>query len=518
MKTLFHNGRLLTQDPSMPEAEAFLVEDGTITAVGKDEDFNIPGVQKKDLGERWVIPGFNDAHIHVWKVGQLTTHILDLRGTESISKLQDRIRKAAEAVPAGTWIIGRGFNEAVLAERRLPVKEDLDYACPDHPVYLVRTCAHIAVLNSVALKKCSITRDTTDPAGGAIGQTEGAPNGLLYETALGLATPFLPPLSQDDYRTMILEGARQLLQAGITSATDPAVHPELLNAYLNLGSEDTALRLNLFPILLPDGGEKPYPIPDVMRTPRKRITAVKFFSDGGLSGKTAALYRCYKNSDDRGILRLDREYFHKLAGKAMDKGLNIATHAIGDRAIDLVLDVYEGLVSKPNGSLNRIEHFGLPSDEALTRMAKNKFIAVPQPVFLDELGENFISAIDDDYLSRCYPMRSLIRLGIPFALSTDAPVVRNFNPWSNIRTAVNRRTAGGHTIAAHESLTVAEAIRAYTAGSAYAEGTSTFKGTLTAGKVADFLVLDRDPLNTAVDELEQIRIEEVYSDGIPVRL
>lgn len=493
------------------------MEDGRITAVGQNQDFNITGIEKCDLNGRWIIPGFNDAHIHVWKVGQLTTHILDLRGTGSIHLLQERIRAAANAVPAGTWIIGRGFNEAVLAERRLPVREDLDAVCPQHPVYLVRTCAHIAVVNSLALRMCNITNTTPQPAGGAVGRRGDDVNGLLYETALGLVAPHLPPLSQDDYRQMILEGARQLLEAGITSATDPAVHPELLKAYLNLTPRDTVLRLNLFPILLPDGGNKPFPLPDVLHTPHKRVTAVKFFSDGGLSGKTAALHRTYKNNNDKGILRLDPAQFLEQAAMAMDKGLNIATHAIGDRAIDMVLDVYERLSTKPNAAFNRIEHFGLPSDEAMTRMARGRFIAVPQPIFLDELGENFITAIDDEYLSHCYPMRSLIRKGIPFALSTDAPVVRNFNPWTNIKAAVTRRTAGGTCIAKNESLTIAEAIHAYTAGSAYAEGTAAFKGTLTSGKVADFLVLDRNPLETPVEELEQIRMEDIFSDGISIR-
>lgn len=517
MKTLYHNGRLLTQDKSLPEAEAFLVEDGIITAVGSSHDFNLPDAEKKDLGGLWVIPGFNDAHIHVWKVGQLATHIMDLRGTASISVLQDRLRAAASELPAGTWIIGRGFNEAVLSERRLPVKEDLDAATQNHPVYLVRTCAHIAVVNSLALEKCGIHDKTSDPAGGALGRTGDKPNGLFYETALGLVTSHLPPLSQSDYRSMILEGARQLLKAGITSATDPAVHPELLRAYLDLREEETQLRLNLFPILLPDGGDKPFPIPQVLRTPRKRVTAVKFFSDGGLSGKTAALNRTYINSPNQGILRLGHGQFLELASEAMRQGLHIATHAIGDRAIDMVLDVYEALSEFPHGRGNRIEHFGLPSEAAMARMAHGGFIAVPQPVFLDELGENFISAIDGDYLSRCYPLRSLIRNGIPFALSTDAPVVRNFDPWRNIMAAVTRKTSAGNPIAPNEALTVEEAIHAYTAGSAFAEGTASFKGTLTPGKVADFLVLDRNPLATAAGELEQIRTLEIFSGGMPVQ-
>ena len=513
LSTLYHNATILTQNNRQPLASAFVAEDGVITFVGNTNEINVPSSTKKiDCHGKTIIPGFNDAHIHVWKVGQLDSFSIDLRGIESITALQQKVKTVADTLPKGTWITGRGFNEQVLAEKRMPVKEDLDAISTEHPIYLIRTCAHIATTNSHALRLSNININTLPPDGGLIGKsTSGELTGVFYETALGLITKHIPQPTKEEYKRMIRLGAQKLLSVGVTSATDPAVHPELLEAYHELYREgELPIRINLMPILLPDGGATPYPIPEKFESDWLTVNTVKFFSDGGLSGKTAALHGTYKNSDEKGILRLQRDSFLKLANEAQSQGFRIGTHAIGDAALDLVINVYKELHKKFGDTRNRIEHFGLPSQKDIKDVADFGFVPVPQPIFLHELGENFVSSLNDDYLNRCYPVRSLLDKNIPVAFSTDAPVVKNINPWSGIKAAITRKTSKGNVIASAEAVSIQEAVHAYTVGSAYAEGKEKIKGSIAPGMFADFIILNKNPLETSIDEIEIIQVEETF--------
>ena len=243
------------------------------------------------------------------------------------------------------WITARGFNEAAWSAGTLPTKNDLDKVATDKPIYLIRTCAHIAVCNSKALELCRITKATTVPEGGVMQLgADGNPNGVFAETALGLIANNIPAYSKADLKIMVKAVKEELYSYGITSATDPAVDPLLLEAYHEMNAaNELGFRLNALPIILPDGTNIPYPIPEKFESDFFNINTVKFFADGGLSGKTSALKRHYKNSDEQGVLRLNKNQYTLLSNAAMQKGLGIATHAIGDAAIEMVIDVYQQL-------------------------------------------------------------------------------------------------------------------------------------------------------------------------------
>ncbi|MBS1488939.1 MAG: amidohydrolase [Bacteroidetes bacterium] len=517
-RTLYHNATIHTQNSEMPQAGAVVVEHGKFLVVGKESDLldSFTGsCRRVDVKGQTILPGFNDAHIHLWKVGQLETFLLDLRGIKSIKALQELLTQSVATLPPGTWIMGRGFNEQTLEEKRMPDKKDLDEVSTDHPIYLIRTCAHIASVNSLALKKSGVTETTKVPAGGVMGKdSRGNLNGIFYETALGLITRHIPEPTQEQYELMIARGIQKMLSLGITSITDPAAHPELLKAYRSYCQKSQAIiRLNIFPILLPDGGEKPYPLPDLFHSDFLNIDTVKFFSDGGLSGQTAALSRPYKNSNSRGVLRLQAESFFNLAKEAQQKGFRMATHAIGDTAIELVVETYKKLHKLFGHTRNRIEHFGLPTPAHENDMATYQWVAVPQPVFLHELGENFLSALDETYLARCYPVKSLLQKNIPVAFSTDGPVVSNINPFSNMKDAILRKTASGKVISPDESISLPEALQAYTTGSAFAEEKERTKGKIEKGYVADFIITDKNPFIASTNELDSIRVKETYVNG-----
>jgi hypothetical protein len=516
--TLFHDGPILTQDPQQPQAEALAISEGRIIAAGplaEVEALAGPHARRVDLAGRTLIPGFNDAHVHVWKVGHLLTSMLDVRGVESIPDLQARIRDFAADLPPGTWFQGRGYNEALMAEKRHPTKADLDAVIPDRPAYLIRTCAHIAVANSRALEAAGITAQTEAPPGGVIEcGPDGQPNGVFHETALGLIVKAMPDHSPADYERMLLAAARHQLSLGITSATDPGVLPPLLAVYRDLDQRGALLnRLNVMAIRRPDGGTDTLPLPERHLSDKLRVDSIKFFADGGLSGATAAISQKYPHKDSYGVLRFEFQELYDLAIEAHQAGLRIATHAIGDVAIETVLRVYEALYQTGPGPRHRIEHLGLPTPDQLTRLQAAGIIAVPQTIFIYTLGRNFREYVPPNLLPGCYPVREMLAAGLTVALSSDAPVVKEDNPLRGMQAAITRRDSEGELVAPGQAITAEQALYAYTMGGAIASGDEANRGSLTPGKWADLAVLSGNPLRTPPEALMEIKVEQTYLAG-----
>ncbi len=517
-ETLLHGARFLTQVPEQPEVGALAIRGGRIVAAGSLGEVEAAAdrsTRRIDLGGRVVVPGFDDAHTHVWKVGQLLTGMADLRGADSLGELVRRLREAAAALPPGGWLQGRGWNEARMVEGRRPTREDLDRAVPDRPVYLTRTCGHIGVASTSALRVAGVDRMTQPPPGGEIvHDAAGEPTGELHETALSLVTRHIPEPTAPEYETMVLAAARHHVSLGITSATDAGCAPELLEVYRRLDGEGRLpWRVNAMALRTPLGGTRVYPLPERWVSTRLRIDSVKLFADGGLSGATAALSIPYRCSEHRGLMRLTPDELFELAGEAHRAGLRIGIHAIGDVAIEAVLDLFERLQGGAAGPGHRIEHFGLPSPEQLARAARLGVVAVPQAIFLDELGTNFRRYLPDPLVPRAYPLRSMLRAGLVVALSSDAPVVKDDDPLTGMRAAVLRAGPGEEPIAAGEALTTAEALSAYTLGGALATGDGAGRGRLSPGCVADLAVLSGDPLGVPAEELASIRVEETWLGG-----
>ncbi len=513
---LFYNGQILTMVPGSPMPEAIAVESGKIKAVGRLADLRAlahPNTQWIDLQGKILMPGFFDAHIHVWKVGDLLTFNLDLRGVGSIEELQDKLRDFASQHPELQWIRARGFNEAQMKAGRLPTRHDIDKVVSDHPVFLQRTCAHIAVINSKAVEICGLSAKAPVPLGGEIRLgDDGQPNGILCETALGLAMRHFPPIAEGDYETMILAACRELLRHGVTAACDPAVMPDLLAVYKKMDREGKLpIRIHAVPIVLPDGGTEPLPLPELFESENLVVNTVKFFADGGLSGQTAALSRPYKGTNYKGILRLDPSQFYQLALEAQSKGFQVATHAIGDEAISLVINTYEQLYkTQPDAPRHRIEHLGLPGKEHLRRIADMGLHVVTQPIFIKELGRNFRQSLDDAFLADCYPFRSMLDHGINVAFSTDAPVVKDLRPLSCIAAAMDRKDMDGEVISPKEKIGLDDSLYAYTMGSAKANRVEGKVGSIEVGKEADLVVLSNLTTSSKIDGVDSLNIEEVW--------
>lgn len=516
--TIIHNAQLLSFHNGHFNQQGFdsiAVEDNTIVAVGKYADL-LPLARAEtvliDANGKTLIPGFNDTHIHIWKVGNLKSYMLDVRGAASLDDMLQMLAQYARQYPDAAWITARGFNEAAWKNGRLPTRHDIDRVISNRPVYVIRTCAHIAVCNSYALRQCGIHAKTPIATGGEMQlDSNGQPNGIFAETALGLIVKHLPAYTKPQLKTMVLAARQEMYSLGITAATDPAVDPVLLEAYHEMnGDKQLGFRLNAMPIVLPDGSSRPYPIPSIFSTAFMDVNTVKFFSDGGLSGKTAALKGQYKNSQGQGMLRLHKKQYTQLATEAMQQGFSIATHAIGDAAIELVVDVYKQLHASFPHTSNRIEHLGLPEKKHLQDMATHNIATSMQAIFLHELGKNFEQYLDEAYLNNCYPIQSVLAHGIVMALSSDAPVVKNFNPLQGIATAMNRLTNDGQPIAANEAIDAFAALKAYTYSAAKLCKRSDI-GALQPGMLADFILLDSNPL--AAENIAAVQVLQTYVDG-----
>jgi predicted amidohydrolase YtcJ len=509
-ETLFYGGTMYTMCEPRPRIEALAVAKGKIIAVGPLDE--VEGVctsatRRVHLGGRTLLPGFNDAHVHIWKVGQLRTTLLDLRGLTSLDDLYRRVSERLAKLGEGEWLCGRGWNEVALGGQ--PSKEVLSQLAPRNPVVLTRTCAHIHVVNTQALELAKITPDTH-----VSGSEINFDKGLLAETAYGLLSSVMPKATLQDYRRWIKAGCAYLKTLGITSATDPAVDPPLYEAYVSLEKDnDLDIRVNLLHLLHTDSSSELFLLPPKCDTPYLRCDSVKLFADGGLSGATAALSVPYENVSPKscGILRYDDEELFELVFRAHEQRRRVGIHAIGDRAIDQVLEICGRLVQQHRFlHRHRIEHFGLPSFEHVWRARQLELSVVTQPIFLRELRQNFERYLPSSFYERCYPLASLEEQHVKLAFSSDGPVVSDLAPLSGIQAAVSE------PITPHQGISVATAFHAYTVGGAVAQGDEANRGTLAVGTWADFVELDQDPFCCERSAIDQLQVTNTYVAGLTV--
>src|SRR5882672_1920733 len=514
---VLHNGHVLTQaSPALTRAVG--IRDGRIACLGRTEDvLNAAGSRSRtlDLGGRTLVPGFNDAHAHIWKIGHLLTTMLDVRRAGSIDELLNRVSAFSARLPADAWLLGRGYNEASMREKRPPTRADLDRAEPNRPVVITRTCGHIYAVNSAALARAGVGADTDPPAGGVIDRDDrGEPTGLLHETAMGLITRVMPPPTPADYEAMIVAALGHQLSLGITSSADCGVSPQLLAVYRSMDAKGgLPSRVNVMPLRRVDGVPAPVPLPDMYVSDTLRVDTVKFLADGGLSGATAALSVPYRHVNSIGVLRFVKGELRALCAESHAAGWRIATHAIGDVAIDQVLDIYETLGPHRRGFAHRIEHFGLPDATQLARAAMLRLIAAPQTIFISTFGRNFRSYLPDSFLPRTYPIRAMLDAGIRVALSSDAPVVEDDNPMVGMMAAITRLDDEGEPIAPRQAITASEALYGYTMGGALASGDETNRGSIEGGKWADLAVLSGNPLTEPPEALPRLKVDMTLVAG-----
>ena len=514
---LLLNAGMLTMDPDRPRAAALVLVGDRIGYVGDVDGaraFAHPGATETDLGGAFVVPGFNEAHNHMIGFG-LTLAQVDCRfpTVESIAEIQAAIGERAARTPTGAWVLARGYDDNKLAERRHPSRGDLDAVAPDHPVFLVNGSGHLAVANTAALRMAGITARTPDPQGGQVVHDEtGEPTGLLLETAQELIRPHIPRPTGDDLVDALSLCGERYLAAGITSSQTAGVNSAAELTAHQVASLERGLPLRTSLMigqpLLPRVAE--LGMRGGLGDHRLRVGPIKFFSDGSLIGRTAAVTEPFLEDprpDNLGLEMMPQDELDAVVRQAHDAGYQVATHAIGDRAIGMVLDAYErALAAGPRPDhRHRIEHCGILRPDLIARLAAMGVLAVSQPIFIPEYGDGFLRHLGRDRCQLTYPFRSLLDGGVTLVFSSDCPVSA-FEPLKGIQAAVEERTGSGSPYAPAEALTVEEAIRAYTVAGAHATFEEHQKGALKPGMLADLAVLAHDPATVPPSEIAAVPV------------
>lgn len=515
------NGRVYTQQETQPVARAVALVGNRIASVGSDEEALEaagPTAEPIDLGGRAVVPGFVDAHFHVLEYC-LDRDRVQLDGAATLDGVLALVAEAARAAPAGTWVVGRGWDRNLWPEARFPTRHDLDRVTDRRPACLFSRDVHAVWANTAALELAGIGLDTPDPPGGKIvREPDGAPSGILLEAAAGLVRALADRPSLEASVALLREGQQELARLGLTALhnfegarTFEAL--QVLDARGELGlrvfagssRDDLEATARVGP-RAGFGGE------------RLRVGLLKLFADGALGVGTAAMLAPYEGRpDDRGIATLELQELVGLIRRAREAGVGVATHAIGDAAVRLVLDAAAVVRADDHperaAQILRVEHAQLVHPDDVPRFARLGVVASMQPLH----ATSDMRTADRDWGTRCrtgYAWRSLLDAGARLAFGTDCPVEPP-NPLLSIHAAVTRQRDGEPPEGWYpeQRLTVAEAIRAYTLGSAAAAGLAHEHGSIAPGRLADLAVLSRDPYRIPPPELADVTVAMTIFDG-----
>jgi predicted amidohydrolase YtcJ len=512
---IFEHGNIYTGVPANAQfsaivrEEAIAVRGDRILAVGKNADIEKlkgPQTQVVDLGGHFVMPGFNDAHLHLDDAG-MTKLSVDLTGVKSLDDLRTRVAKKVEGAKAGDWILGSGWDETLWPVKVTPTRWDLDEVSDGHPVFLGRIDGHIAVANTRALQLGSITLASRNPQGGRIDRNQnGEPTGILRETAQAAILEVIPKPSHRLRREGLELALADLAEHGVTSAQDYSPVWENFQIYEELEKEGKlTVRISEWlpfddPVENLKQKRDSHPQSDSML----HTGMLKGFMDGSLGSHTAAMLEPYADDPkNSGLPRYDAAKLNEMTKERVLAGFQIGFHAIGDKGVQMALDAFaeaeraarEAKVKAPGGGDDfrlRIEHAQVTTPVQIGLFKGLKVIASMQPSHLltdmrwaqDRLGPRRAAT--------SYAWLAFLNKGVPLAFGTDYPV-EPVTPFRGLYAAVTRQSENGkQEYFPQQRLTMDQAIAAYTTGSAFAEFEEKEKGKLVPGMLADFVVLDRD--------------------------
>ncbi|HYL45559.1 MAG TPA: amidohydrolase [Candidatus Limnocylindrales bacterium] len=529
------NGKIYTLDSSHPWATALAGRGETIVAVA-DSEAEIKGwigpkTRILDLQGKFAMPGFNDAHVHLASAGQAKLEV-NLEGVPSLAEMQKRIRARLKDFQPGEWITGRGWDHTLWPDKTFPTRQELDAVSTDHPMFFYRVDGHVAIVNSRALAIAGITRATPDPPGGRIlrDPQTGDPTGLLEEDAgMNLVFNRIPSISPVQRRRALELALDEAAQFGVTSVQDYSVRdaPDGDNfgwdnfLVLQKMRAEGKLKVRVsewLPFELSPARLQEMRRIGGTRDPWIKTGAVKAFLDGSLGSRTAAMLAPYSDEPDTsGILRMDPAALREKAIELDRAGVQLAFHAIGDRANRVALDTFAAVAASngPRDRRDRIEHAQIVAVEDLPRFASLGVIASIQPSHLLDDARWADGRLGLERVKGAYAWNTLERSGAHLAFGTDYPV-ESVNPLRGIYACVARQTPEGDPPGGwrpQERLSVEDCLRNYTVGSAYAEFEEQQKGTIAPGKLADIVIFSADITRIPAHELLTTSVETTIAGG-----
>ena len=511
---ILNNGKIVSVDDTFSIHDTVVVSDGRVVELGDASLLDkYSATTVRDLQGKTLIPGFIDSHTHIR--GRPRRYI-ELSEVGSIAEMQDLIRAKAAELGEGEWITGYGWSEDELAEGRKPLRGDLDIAAPNNPITFTRAGGHSAVVSTLALELANITDETPDPEGGVIERDEnGVANGVIRERQEIVGT-LVPDSTYEELIASLEINLGDLLAKGITSITDASKRPdeyamwEELYAKPGVNLPRSAIQFQWFEpeaiaelkARVGDGNEY------------LKIGPIKIFADGGFTGPAAFTKEPYLNQGDyRGYLNMPEEELVSLINEVHDAGWQMGIHAIGDAAIELVVDTLADALTRNPREDHRsyLNHFSMrPSDATMEKMAQHGIHITQQPNFTYTLEGRYVANLDGWRLEHNNPVRSPMDHGIHVAISSD---ILPIGPLVGIYAAVTRKGMSGRVFGADEAITIEEAIQGYTIKGAYLGFEEDIKGSLEPGKLADMIVLSKDILTVDPEEIMGIEIEQTYVGG-----
>ncbi|MED4783100.1 amidohydrolase [Brevibacillus choshinensis] len=523
--TVFLNGQVITVDADNSVAEAVAVKDNLIVGVGTNaevERFITAQTKVIDLQGKSLLPGFIDAHLHITIYGTNKLGVdCKARSITSISELLDALKEQAQQTPVGEWVRACGFDESLMMEKRYPTIAELDEISIEHPIFVMRTCAHHSIANSVAMAIARYDRDTPDPQGGRIDRDDsGALTGFLVETA-HMKMFELAAFTEAEYKQGLRLASEDFVAHGITSVHDAGGYgPDNYRAMQKAVQEgDVKVRIYAMICALNQSEDFVRKMIDAgivtgTGDERFRIGPAKVFTDGASIAPTMAMREPFDSRpDDCGILYYEQDELNTILGEAHAKGFQITAHAQGDRAIEMLLNCYEAaLAAHPRENhRHRIEHAGVSAPDLIERMARIGVVPIPNPAFIYDYGHTYVKNIGKR-VGHMFPARDQIDNGIIAAGASDSPVT-NFQPLIGIHAAVNRLSKTGQEVGINQRVSIMEAIRMFTWNGAYASFEEGVKGSIEIGKLADLIVIDGCILDTPKDKIKDLHVELTMIDG-----
>jgi predicted amidohydrolase YtcJ len=519
------NASVHTMDEARPKAGAVAILGNRIAAIGSTAEIRAmagPKTRVVDAGEKLVLPGFNDAHVH-FLMGGFSLSNVDLRDAKSPEEMARRLGDYAKKLPKGRWILGGDWDHEKWPGAPLPTKEIIDEATPDNPVFVNRLDGHMALANSVALKLAKVTKETKDPPGGVIVRDPktGEPTGVLKDGAEDLVDRVIPEKTFDEKHVAARAATEHAAKMGVTSLTDMSAGDDvgLYQAMLERGELKTriyAIRSIVSWEVLAKTGVRAAFGSDMLR-----VGGLKGFADGSLGSTTALFFQPYNDAPNtRGLLydQMLPEGIMLQRVEGGDKaGLQVMIHAIGDEANMRILDIYKQVAAKDGvrDRRFRIEHAQHLRTNEIARFGAQKVIASMQPYHCADDGRWCDKRIGPERSKGTYAFRSLLDTGAVLAFGSDWTVAP-LNPLEGIKAAVTRQTLDGKNPGGwvpEQKITIDETVRAYTVGSAYAEFAEKVKGTVTPGKLADLVMLDRDIYAVDAADIDKARVVLTIMDG-----
>jgi predicted amidohydrolase YtcJ len=515
-----HNAKAWTGDPKQPFAEAILIDNGRIQAVDTNTAIrqrHTSRTQVIDAAGKLVTPAFHDAHIHFLS-GSLGLANIDLTGVCTLQSIQQKIAEYAKAHPEKQWITGRGWEYYCFPNQRLPRKEDIDAVVKDRPVLLTAYDGHTAWANTKALERADINRATRFEAYGEIVKDPGGqPTGALKEGAIALVRKYVPATTRQEKLDALRQGMKLAASLGITSMQNASGDEEELSLYEELErSKELTVRIS-FALSIPP--EAPLTRVDEVAALAKRynkglvrVRGVKLMMDGVIESFTAAMLEPYANHKGIGSPAWTQQKFEAMVARCHRNGLQVFTHAIGDRGVRLTLDAYhKAQTALPRDSRHRIEHIEIIHPDDLPRFARLGVLASMQPIHADpDTIDVWSQAIGPKRLPLSFPWHSLEQAGARPVFSSDWPASLSVNPIRGIHNAVNRRTIDGKPPEGwlpHQRVSLETALKNYTTNAAYAAFEEQAKGRIAAGMDADLIALSQDLFTISPMDIHKTTID-----------